>query len=184
MEDVPFSVALNFLAAFAREIVLARPAQCNQRTLWTSSTTTAADDRLKRFTQLLSTMGDEQPFVEGAFTRLNAAMLRQGSWDETLVSFVGSFEDRNSFRCSDGQAINVSDEQYDLDNVGKENVVEIIGMVNQDVVSVSLYLTFLSFSFACIQTTSLTRLLFLYPQRHTGLCGTKSLLRYRSRLVQ
>lgn len=62
---------------------------------------------------------------DGSFPRLNASMLRQGNFTEQLASFVGKFEDRNTFRCCDGGTIRVTD--VEEDDARLDVVVEIMG---------------------------------------------------------
>lgn len=89
----------------------------------------------------------EANFVDGAFPRLNASLLRQGSYVDALVSFVGKFEDKRTFRCSDGGTITVSDDQGELENWTQDSVVEIMGQpLGDSTVTVSV-----SDSFVCIE---------------------------------
>jgi hypothetical protein len=64
---------------------------------------------------------------DGCFVRLNASIMREGSFGDCLASFVGKFENRTTFVCSDGGRITLSDEQCEMDSLAQDMVVELVG---------------------------------------------------------
>ena len=74
------------------------------------------------------------PPPDGAFPRLNASLLRQGGFNDKLASFVGKFEDRETFRCCDGGTIRLQDVEADYP---PDMVVEImVQTMDQETVGV------------------------------------------------
>lgn len=75
--------------------------------------------------------------LDGCFPRLNASLLRQGSFSDCLASFVGKIESHDTFRCCDGGTITLTDVAFDMDEVEKDMVVEIMGQtIDQNTVQV------------------------------------------------
>ena len=64
---------------------------------------------------------------EGVFPRLNASLLRQGSYTDCLASFVGKLESPDTFRCCDGGTIALTEVMFDMEGMDKEMVYEIMG---------------------------------------------------------
>ena len=90
-------------------------------------------------------MADENNGVDGAFPRLNASLLRQGSWTDSLASLVGKFEDRRTFRCADGGTVSISDDDGEMEGYTEDSVVEIMGQViDQTTVTVRLFMEIVS----------------------------------------
>ena len=90
----------------------------------------------------------EPALPDGCFPRLNASLLRQGSYIECLASFVGKFETQDTFRCCDGGIITLSDAHFDVGDYEKDMVVEIMGQTNDpSTITVRRFVTF-GFDFA------------------------------------
>jgi hypothetical protein len=69
----------------------------------------------------------DAPLPDGVFPRLNASLLRSGSWSDCLASFVGSFESPTTFRSCDGGSIQLSGDYYDFSSAPIGKPVEIMG---------------------------------------------------------
>lgn len=94
---------------------------------------------------------------EGCFPRMNASLMRQGSYVDRLVSVVGKFEGNDTFRCCDGGTITVPDVPFDPEEFGKDMVVEIMGQtIDQNTITVRLSLPLLNCQY-CVTETHLTR---------------------------
>lgn len=84
-----------------------------------------------------------EPLPDGVFPRLNASLLRSGSWNDCLASFVGKLEGDNTFRCCDGGTVQLQGEYFDPESVPRDSVVEIMGQtVDASSVSVRAGLKF------------------------------------------
>ena len=109
----------------------------------------------------LSTMSEG---LDGCFPRLNASLLRQGSFNDCLASFVGKMESHNTFRCCDGGTITLTDVAFDMDEVEKDMVVEIMGQtIDQSTVQVRPFVDFEKCSWQAAANESFLTPLFSFP---------------------
>ena len=70
--------------------------------------------------------------ADGAYPRLNAAMVGSGKYNGMIVSLVGKLLSTTSFQCCDGGTVQLSGDHADISDMDSNNngmVVEIVGQV-------------------------------------------------------
>lgn len=72
--------------------------------------------------------------VDGAYPRLNAAMMATGKYDGEIVSLVGKFSPSGNdhFVCCDQGTIQLDLQHANLSHVPQEIVVEVVGQVTSN----------------------------------------------------
>jgi hypothetical protein len=73
-----------------------------------------------------------EPQADGAYPRLNAAMVGSGKYNGMIVSLVGKFLSPVQFQCCDGGTVELSGDHADLSEMDFNSgmVVEIVGQVS------------------------------------------------------
>ena len=69
------------------------------------------------------------PQIDGAYPRLNAAMVATGQYNGQLVSLVGKFVSPQQFECSDRGQVQLDAAHADVDQIPQGVAVEIMGQV-------------------------------------------------------
>ena len=72
----------------------------------------------------------EDPQADGYTPRLSASMLKTGNYNGKIVSIVGKFVSDLSFRCCDGELVDLSTEHAAIENLDREVAVEVVGQVS------------------------------------------------------
>lgn len=73
-----------------------------------------------------------EPQADGAYPRLNAAMVASGTYNSSIASLVGKFDQSPAvFRCCDGGTVQLAGDHVDLAGMDCTSgmVVEIVGQV-------------------------------------------------------
>jgi hypothetical protein len=81
-------------------------------------------------TNLLFTEMAAPQQADGSYPRLNATKVKTGKYNGMIVSLVGRFISMESFQCSDGGTITLSNEHADIPAYDSNVIVEIVGQVS------------------------------------------------------